>query len=68
MKVFDIRKLDDGELQKELQERQHELMNLRVEKVTSTLKNFSKMNLVRRDIARIQSVIREREIIKSLGN
>ena len=64
-KIDDIRRLDDGELTEELEDTQKEIMNLRFRSATMQLTNVSELGFVRKKIARIMTVIREREI---LGN
>ena len=66
MKIQEIRKFSDKELQKQLTGKQETLMNARFRKVTSTLKNVSEIRILRRDIAGIKTVIRERQIIAEL--
>ena len=52
---------DDGLLQR-LAEAKQELFNLRFQLVTGQLDNPARIGEVRRDIARIKTIIREREI------
>ena len=58
----EIRGLGDDELLTRLAETKHELFNLRFQNVTGQLENSSRLPLVRREIARINTVLREREI------
>jgi large subunit ribosomal protein L29 len=58
----DLRNLGDDELVTRLVETKQELFNLRFQNVTGQLENSSRLPLVRREIARINTVLREREI------
>ena len=58
----EIRGLGDAELLTRLAETKQELFNLRFQNVTGQLENSSRLPLVRREIARINTLLREREI------
>jgi large subunit ribosomal protein L29 len=58
----ELRSLGDAELVTRLVETKQELFNLRFQNVTGQLENSSRLPLVRREIARINTVLREREI------
>ncbi|NLK87362.1 MAG: 50S ribosomal protein L29 [Clostridiaceae bacterium] len=62
MKVSDMRELSHEELQKELSELKSELFKLRFQLVTNQLENPMKLKDIKKSIARIKTVIREREI------
>jgi large subunit ribosomal protein L29 len=62
MKLEKIRELTDAELQAELTKMKTELFNLRFQHVTGQLENPIKMRDVKRDIARVKTVIREKEL------
>ncbi len=62
MKVRDLRNLEDEKLQSLVEERYKELFNLRFQKVTGKLTNVSRPRQVRREIARIKTILREREL------
>ncbi|MBP8976326.1 MAG: 50S ribosomal protein L29 [Bacteroidetes bacterium] len=64
MKAFDLRQLSDAELLKRIQDEQESLSNLRFQKVIGQLENPMKVRLVKRDIARMRSILRERSIKK----
>ena len=57
-----LRDLDDTELETRLTESKAELFNLRFANVTGQLDNSARLEQVRRDIARIKTLLREREI------
>ena len=60
--IDNIRAFDDSELVGELEEAQKEIMNLRFRAATMQLTNVNEIGIVRKKIARIMTVIREREI------
>ena len=68
MKANEIRKLSTEELAKELNELKSELFNLRFQFATSQLENPMKLKDVKRDIARVKTVIRERELKADSGS
>lgn len=63
MKVS-YRDLQDAELNAKLAELKHELFNLRFSHATGQLTNPMQMKKCKRDIARIKTAIRERELAK----
>ena len=64
MKMDVIRELGAADLAKELENMKKELFNLRFQHVTGQLENPLRMKDVKRDIARIKTVIRENELAK----
>ncbi len=58
----EIRDLADAELVTRLAEAKEELFNLRFQVATGQLDNNRRLHTVRRDIARIYTVMREREL------
>lgn len=62
MKVKEVVNLSDEELQKKLQELKSELFNLRFRHASGQLENPMSINLVKKDIARVNTVIRARQI------
>ena len=62
MRASEVRELSDAELAKKLDEGRAELFNLRFQMATSQLDNTARVKLVKRDIARVQTEIRAREI------
>ena len=61
-KARDFRELGDEELFDRLNESKTELFNLRFRSATGQLDNSARMGDVRKDIARMNTLIREREI------
>ena len=61
-KATDLRILDDEALLQKLGEAKEELFNLRFQAATGQLESHGRLRTVRRDIARIYTVMREREL------
>jgi large subunit ribosomal protein L29 len=61
-KIKDLRELNLEELDQKLLESKHELFNLRFQMATGKQDNSARLGQVRRDIARIATLLREREI------
>jgi large subunit ribosomal protein L29 len=66
-KVGEFAALDPDELVSRLDESRRELLNLRFQLATGQLDNSARINLIRRDVARILTVLREREIALDEG-
>jgi large subunit ribosomal protein L29 len=60
----ELRDLTDDELEHQLVERRQELFNLRFQSVTGALENSTRLKLTKREIARILTVVNEREAEK----
>ncbi|MQA78306.1 MAG: 50S ribosomal protein L29 [Streptosporangiales bacterium] len=58
----DLRVLDEEELVSKLKEAKEELFNLRFQAATGQLESHGRLRAVRRDIARVYTVMREREL------
>ena len=66
MNIDEVRGLSHDELMKELEDLQRGMMNLRFRKATLQLQDSSEIRSTRRTIARIRTVLREREIAEAL--
>ena len=62
MKAKELREFSDAELQSKLAELKEELFNLRFQMVTGQLENPMRIREVRRDIARVKTIQRAREL------
>ena len=62
MKSDELRQMDEDELERRLTEAREELFNLRFQHVTGQLDNHGRLSQVRKDIARIKTLLREQEI------
>ena len=61
-KTVELRNMENEELETRLAEVRQEAFNLRFQLVTGQLDNYSRIGLVRREVARIETLLREREI------
>lgn len=62
MKMYEIRQMSDEELRKRIEEEENNLVDLRFALATKQLTNTAKIRLTRKDIARMKTVLREREL------
>jgi len=62
VKPADLRDLDYDQLQDKLAEAKAELFNLRFQVATNQLDNTARLRIVRREVARIATIMREQEI------
>jgi large subunit ribosomal protein L29 len=67
VKMQELRTLDEGDLQQRLQDLHEELFNLRFQFATRQLTNHARMRDVRRDMARINTLMRQRELLAAVG-
>ena len=63
--IDEIRSLSDSDLQSNLDSIQEELMNMRFRVATMQMTNVNEIKLAKKRIAKIKTVIREREIAES---
>ena len=63
MRINEVRELNSQELQQELGEQERALMNLRFRVATLQLSDTSQIRSTRRAVARIRTVMRERQIV-----
>jgi large subunit ribosomal protein L29 len=61
-KAIELRSLADEELLTKLREAKEELFNLRFQAATGQLESHGRLRAVRKDIARIYTLLREREL------
>jgi large subunit ribosomal protein L29 len=62
MKASELRELSLEELQHRLTDMTQELFNLRFQRATDQLENPMKLGQTKRDIARVQTILRERKV------
>ena len=62
MKASEIRELTVEELQTKLTELKEELFNLRFQLAVNQLENTSRIGAVKKDIARVSTILRQREL------
>ncbi len=61
-RTSELRDMTDDELGTRLAESRQELFNLRFQHVTGQLDNYARLGQVRKDIARMETILREKEI------
>jgi len=64
VKASEIREMTTEELNRKLDELKEELFNLRFQKATGDIDNPMRIRAVKRDIARVLTILRERELAK----
>jgi large subunit ribosomal protein L29 len=62
MKAHELRAMASDELMQELDDAYEELFNLRFQFSTGQLQNFNRLTEVKRDIARLKTILRERKL------
>lgn len=62
MKIKEVRELNEQELEDRVKELKEELFNLRFQQATGQLENVMRIKEVRRSIARVKTVLRERAL------
>lgn len=62
MKTSELREMSNAELAGELDNAYQELFNLRFQRTTGQLTNTARFRQVRKDIARMKTILREREL------
>ncbi len=67
VEAADIAEYDTEELERQLSESRRELFNLRFQMATGQLDNFSRLGHVRKDVARMMTELRIREIAEAEG-
>lgn len=61
MKPAEIRKLSIAEIEAQVSDARHELLNLRFQTITGQLTDTSRVRVIRRDIARMETIIKEKK-------
>lgn len=64
MKLEELRKLSNEELTKKIKESKEELFNLRFQQATGNLEKPSRLRDLRKQVAKMKTIIRERELEK----
>ena len=59
MKASEIRDLNPEEIKSKVADSREEMMNLRFQQVTGQLTDTSSIRIIRRDIARMETILRE---------
>jgi large subunit ribosomal protein L29 len=67
MRAREIRKLSTTDIQKRLEDVREEHFNLRFQRASGQLEDYNQLRQVRRDIARLKTILRERQIAGQIG-
>lgn len=67
MRAGEIRNLSQIEIGRRLDEAHQELFNLRFQYAAGQLKNTARLSQVRREIARLRTILRQRELARAAG-
>lgn len=62
MKVAEIRKMSIAQIEEEILNSRHEMLNLRFQTITGQLTDTSRIRIIRRDIARMETILREKQL------
>ncbi|MCX8010804.1 MAG: 50S ribosomal protein L29 [Ignavibacteria bacterium] len=62
MKIYEIREMSTEEIKKRIVEEENNLLDLRFALSTKQLTNTAKLKLTRRDISRMKTILKEREM------
>ena len=62
MKINEIRELSNEDIVKQIESAKEELFNLRFNQATGNLEKPSRINELRKQVARLKTVLREREL------
>jgi large subunit ribosomal protein L29 len=62
MKIDEIREMNDADLREEIAKAETEIMNLRMGNTIGTVDNPLQIRFRKRDVARMNTVVREREL------
>ena len=66
-KATDLKDMTVDEIERRLEETREELFNLRFQNATGQLDNYKRLGFLRKEVARIKTVLRERELTASEG-
>lgn len=67
MKAEEVRELSDADLHELIAQRQEELFRLRFRSATQSLENPALIKQLRRDVARMKTILRERTLAEASG-
>lgn len=67
MRVQEIRNTGTADMRKMLEDAREEYFNLRFQRASGQLEDYTQIKMVRRDIARLLTILREREIAEWIG-
>ncbi len=64
MKIHEIREMKDNEIHQRIKEDEKSLLDLRFSHALKQLTNTAKLKLIRRDIAKMKTVLKQRELVE----
>jgi large subunit ribosomal protein L29 len=67
VKTSELRNLKSGEIETKLSDAREELMKLRFQQVTGQLTDTSRLRVLRREIARMQTILHEQSSAEAKG-
>ena len=67
-KASEIRDLPVDEIERKLNETKEELFNLRFQNATGQLDNYKQLGVLRRDVARLKTLLREHDLREEEGS
>ena len=62
MKAYEIRNLSDADIRQKIEESSEELFNLRFQAAIGQAKDVNRITLLKRDVARMKTILRERQL------
>ena len=62
MKIYEIREMNNNEILKRIEEEQNSMIDLQFTHELKNLTNTAKLDLVKKDIAKMKTVLKEREL------
>jgi len=65
MKIYEIKEMSTEEIAKRIKEEENNLVDLRFQHELKNLTNTAKLKLVRKDIAKMKTILKERELAES---
>ena len=68
MQVQEIRNMGTPDVRKKLEDAREEYFNLRFQRASGQLEDYSQIKVVRRNIARLLTILREREIAELIDS
>ncbi len=68
LKIKELRELSNKDLEGKIREAKKELFNLRMKQSTGTLEKPSKIKELRKDVARMKTIMRERELNEEVSH
>jgi large subunit ribosomal protein L29 len=65
MKASEIRKMSVAEIEEQISETRHELLNLRFQSITGQMTDTSQVRIIRRNIARMETIMKEKKLAEA---